>query len=119
MNQNIFTLHSYKRSGFSVNKRRYLVMREYILSTLRREGDVSIDALLDEASNEFKVGFDGGASWYVLVVKLDHEDRGVIKSTIVIISCPRATHKKNEKAKTRNGKYGGNCVGKIVRSYYW
>lgn len=80
MEQNIFTLHPNKRNGFCVDKHPYEVIRDYIISTLIRDGDVSLDDLLDEAKNEYKVGFDENVSWYVLIVKLDLEASWVINS---------------------------------------
>lgn len=75
----ILTLHPQGKHGVNVLKRRYEVIKDFILNTLKEKKKISFEALGDLATKELSQTFDGKVLWYVVTVKLDLEARGIIE----------------------------------------
>lgn len=76
--EKIMTLHPQGKKGVNILKRRYDVIRDYILKTVESEGEITYENLNDRAEKEIK-DFDGKINWYIVSVKLDLEARGIIE----------------------------------------
>ena len=76
--EKIMTLHPAGKSGVHILKRRYDVIRDYILKTIEQTGEISYQDLSDRAEEEIK-NFDGKIKWYIVSVKLDLEARQIIE----------------------------------------
>ena len=79
MTERVLTLHPEGKNGVSVDKQKYLVVREAILEVLRAAGEMTFKALTEDVRQELEGTFDGSISWYVTTVKLDLEARGEIE----------------------------------------
>ena len=77
--EKILTLHPKGKKGVNILKRRYDLIRAYVLQTIREEGDISFEALSDRTVKDLSETFDGKVLWYVVTVKLDLEARGIIE----------------------------------------
>lgn len=75
----ILTLHPQGKKGVNILKRRYDAIKDYILETLRKEGQITYQELDKRAVKDLKKTFDGKIGWYVVSVKLDLEARNVIE----------------------------------------
>ena len=73
------TFHPQGKSGVNLLKRRYDVIKAFILETVQAYGGISFDELTDLAVDELTDSFDGKVLWYVVTVKLDLEARGLIE----------------------------------------
>ena len=79
MEEKIMTLHPQGKSGVHILKRRYDVIKDFILDTVEKSGDISYGDLSDMAVEALAETFDGKVVWYVVSVKLDLEARGIIE----------------------------------------
>lgn len=91
--ERIMTLHPQGKKGVHILKTKYDFIKEYILKTTKKHGEISYQLLDDLAVKELEASFDGKVSWYIVSVKLDLEARGIIervpkKSPHEIRLCP-------------------------------
>ncbi len=77
--ERILTLHPAGKQGVNILKRRYDVVRTWILNTLKAQGTISFDALSDRAVEELPAKLDGKPLWYLVTVKQDLEARQLIE----------------------------------------
>ncbi len=75
----ILTLHPQGKKGVNILRRRYDVIRAFILKTIKKYEIISYEELNDLAVKELSESFDGKVPWYVVSVKLDLEARGIIE----------------------------------------
>ncbi len=78
-NTRIMTLHPQGKKGVHILKRRYDVIKEFIVSTIEQHGEISYQEVNDLAVEKLTDTFDGKVVWYVVSVKLDLEARGIIE----------------------------------------
>ena len=76
----ILTWHPTGKRGAYIPASDYTLVKNFILSVLKRE-EISITELIGLAKKELVERLVNDISWSVLVVKLDLEARGLIKST--------------------------------------
>ena len=79
MKEKVLTLHPQGKTGVNILKRRYDVIAEYILKTIKRRKAISYEELNELAVKDLSTTFDGKVSWYVVTVKLDLEARKIIE----------------------------------------
>lgn len=78
---NILTLHPEKKRGYSIPIDVYDEIKTFLIGILEKNREVLLNDLFDVAKNvQFSV-LDDDTSWYLLIVKLDLEARGVITCT--------------------------------------
>ena len=77
--ERILTLHPAGKKGVNILKRRYEIIKNYILKEITSAGEISYQALSDKAVNDLSETFDGKVVWYVVSVKLDLEARSIIE----------------------------------------
>jgi hypothetical protein len=75
----IMTLHPSGKQGVNILLRRYEVIKDFILSKLKKHSEMSFDELTDLAVKELSATFDGKVVWYMVTVKLDLETRKMIE----------------------------------------
>lgn len=75
----IMTLHPQGKKGVNILRRRYDVIKDYILETLAKEEQISYQELDRRAVKDLKEEFDGKVGWYIVSVKLDLEARGIVE----------------------------------------
>lgn len=73
------TLHPEGKQGVNILKRRYDVIKDFILKTLKSSKEISFEELTDEAVKSLNKTFDGKVVWYMVTVKLDLEARKLIE----------------------------------------
>ncbi len=73
------TLHPQGKKGVNILKRRYDVIHDYILKTIKKRKVISYEKLSDMAIRDLSETFDGKVVWYIVSVKLDLEARGIIE----------------------------------------
>ena len=78
MNERIMTLHPEGKQGVNIDKAKYDMMAEAIISALQDEQPVTFSALSRTVSRRLDGKFDGSITWYYTTVKLDLEARGKI-----------------------------------------
>lgn len=79
MKDTIRTLHPEKKQGVNISKEKYDIIRKAILSTLRKQKEMSFRNLSHAVEKEVNGTFEGSVTWYVTTVKLDLEARGELK----------------------------------------
>lgn len=77
--EKILTLHPEGKKGVNILKRRYDLIAEFIISTLRKKSEITFQNLTDLAEQKLANKFDGKITWYMVTVKLDLEARGIIE----------------------------------------
>ncbi|GAB1857697.1 hypothetical protein MHTCC0001_25340 [Flavobacteriaceae bacterium MHTCC 0001] len=77
--EKIMTLHPQGKAGVNILKRRYDVIKNFILDTVTSHGEITYEKVNDMAIEQLSNTFDGKVPWYVVTVKLDLEARGVIE----------------------------------------
>jgi len=77
--EKIMTLHPQGKKGVNILKRRYEVIKGFIMSTLKRNKEMTYQELNRLAVEELRSSFDGKVGWYVVSVKLDLEARNIIE----------------------------------------
>jgi hypothetical protein len=79
MDEKIMTLHPEEgKSGVNISKRKYDVIKETIVASLRAHGVMTFTGLNKDVHDKL-AHFDGSISWYVTTVKLDLEARHVVE----------------------------------------
>ena len=74
----ILTLHPDGKKGVNILRRRYDLIKDFILKTIKKEKEISYQDLNDLAESSLE-DFDGSVPWYIVSVKLDLEARGIIE----------------------------------------
>lgn len=77
--ERILTLHPKGKKGVNILKRRYDLIRTFIIETIQQKGQISYEALSDLAVEQLSSTFDGKVLWYIVSVKLDLEARSIIE----------------------------------------
>lgn len=75
----ILTLHPQGKKGTNILKRRYDVIKDFIIKTLKEHGEITYEKVNDLAVDKLSESFDGKVVWYIITVKLDLEARGIIE----------------------------------------
>ncbi len=79
MEEKIQTLHPQGKQGVNILKRRYDVIKDFILETVKKHGEITYEEVSDLAVKKLTPTFDGKVVWYVVTVKLDLEAREIIE----------------------------------------
>ena len=79
MKDMIRTLHPEKKQGVNINRGKYEIICETILSVLRTKKEMTFRDLTRAVEKEVNGNFEGSVMWYVTTVKLDLEARGLVK----------------------------------------
>jgi len=77
--EKILTLHPQGKKGTNILRRRYEVIKDFLLQKIVEHGEISYEELSDMAVAELSETFDGKVIWYVVTVKLDLEARQIIE----------------------------------------
>lgn len=77
--EKIRTLHPAGKQGVNILKRRYDMIKHYIVTTLKERKEISFSDLNKLAVKSLAKKFDGKVSWYIVTVKLDLEARKIIE----------------------------------------
>lgn len=77
--EKILTLHPKGKAGVNLVKRRYDIIRSFILDTITEKGEISFEVLTDLAIEKLTNSFYGKVIWYMVTVKLDLEARKLIE----------------------------------------
>jgi hypothetical protein len=77
--EKIMTLHPDGKRGVNILKRRYDVIKNFIIKTLKSRKEISFEELTDKAVIFLSKTFDGKVVWYMVTVKLDLEARKIIE----------------------------------------
>ena len=82
MEEKILTKHPQGKSGRRINKEKYEIIRNAILSSLKGK-ELTHAELMQAVRKRLKrsKGFSGSIPWYAETVKLDLEARKIIKRT--------------------------------------
>ena len=78
-NERILTLHPQGKAGVNILKRRYDVIKEFIIETIKEHKEITYQELSDLAIDKLSTSFDGKIVWYIVSVKLDLEARNIIE----------------------------------------
>jgi hypothetical protein len=68
-----------RRHDISMREEDYVVVRDFIYDTLRKEKEIMITDLLEKANNELYHKIEGDIGYALLSVKQDMESKGMIK----------------------------------------
>ena len=79
MEPKILTLHPEGKKGVNILQRRYDIIKNFILKTMKCNGEISYQELNYLAEKQLSATFDGKVVWYLVSVKLDLEARGIIQ----------------------------------------
>ena len=77
MTDRVLALHPSRPTTTRLRRDRYTAARRAILDAVRTHGPLTLDALVEAASDRLDPGL-GSLHWYVRTVKLDLEARGVL-----------------------------------------
>lgn len=77
--EKIMTLHPAGKKGVNILKRRYDVIKKFIIETIKEHKQISFEALSDLGVSTLSKSFDGKVLWYMVTVKLDLEARQIIE----------------------------------------
>ncbi|SDL22194.1 DUF6958 family protein [Kriegella aquimaris] len=75
----IMTLHPQGKTGVNILKRRYDIIRNFIIDTIKNHTEITYQNLTDLAVEKLSNSFDGKVVWYIVTVKLDLEARNIIE----------------------------------------
>lgn len=75
----IMTKHPQGKMGVHILKRRYDLIKEYLLAKIQEEEVPTYESLNDRAVSDLGGSCDGKVPWYVVSVKLDLEARRIIE----------------------------------------
>lgn len=75
----ILTKHPQGKKGVNILRRRYNMIKDFMVKTIKKHKEISYEDLNDLAVKELSDTFDGKVVWYVVTVKLDLEARGIIE----------------------------------------
>jgi hypothetical protein len=78
--EKILTKHPLGKSGKNIDRQKYEVIRETILSVLKNR-ELTHTELFEELRKRLENKFSGNVSWYGETVKLDLEARKMIERT--------------------------------------
>ena len=78
--EKILTRHPLGKSGKNIDRQKYEVIRETILSVLKNR-ELTHTELFEELRKRLENKFSGNVSWYGETVKLDLEARKMIERT--------------------------------------
>lgn len=67
------------KQGVRVDRTKYEVIEECIMSVLTRYGELAFQNLPAKVRTVLKEPFDGSIGWYTTTVKLDMERRGIVE----------------------------------------
>jgi hypothetical protein len=67
------------KQGVNIEKAKYDLVREAIVSSVREHGEITFKALTEDVDHRLAGRLDGSVPWYVVSVKLDLEARGIIR----------------------------------------
>ncbi len=79
MKDMVRTLHPEKKQGVNISREKYEIIRKAIISTLRKQKEMTFRNLSRAVAKEVDGTFDGSVTWYVTTVKLDLEARGEVR----------------------------------------
>lgn len=77
--EKIMTLHPQGKKGVNILRRRYDIIKNFIVDVISEHGEISFQELSDLAVERLEETFDGKVVWYIVTVKLDLEARGIIE----------------------------------------
>lgn len=77
--EKILTLHPEGKKGVNILKRRYDLIREFIIDTVKKRKEITFEELTELAEEELTNKFDGKIIWYMVTIKLDLEARKIIE----------------------------------------
>jgi len=77
--EKIMTLHPQGKKGGNILKRRYDVIKDFILDTITAHNEITYEKLDDLATEQLSSTFDGKVVWYIVSIKLDLEARNIIE----------------------------------------
>ena len=77
--EKIMTLHPQGKKGVNILKRRYDLISDFILKTIKKRNEISFEELADLAVDELSRCFNGKVVWCMVTVKLDLEARKIIE----------------------------------------
>lgn len=77
--ERIMTLHPNGKKGVNILKRRYDIIKDFILKTIEKNCETTYETIAEKAVDELTMTFDGKVVWYIVSVKLDLEARGIIE----------------------------------------
>lgn len=75
----IQTLHPSGKKGVNIDIIKYETIKDFIIHTLKSEGELTYEYVNNKAIKELETTFDGSVPWYVVTVKLDLEARNIIE----------------------------------------
>lgn len=78
-NKRILTLHPQGKTGVNILKKKYDVIKDFILETINAHNEITYQDLTDLAIEKLSASFDGKVVWYIVSVKLDLEARNIIE----------------------------------------
>jgi hypothetical protein len=67
-----------RKFGVSIFRDDYVAIRDFILSILKREKEITLTGLIERAHSDLAVKLSADIGWYVIHVKHDLESRDVI-----------------------------------------
>ncbi len=76
--ERVLTRHPEGKKGVNISKAKYVVIREAIMECLKSR-KLTYTELSRAVEEELSGRFEGSMRWYVEVVKLDLEARGIIE----------------------------------------
>ncbi len=69
--EKILTLHPQGKQGVNILKRRYDIIKDFILETIKGHKEITYQDLNELAVKKLTNTFDGKVGWYIVSVKLD------------------------------------------------
>jgi hypothetical protein len=78
--QKILTKHPLGKSGRNIDRQKYDVVKQALLSALHND-ELTHTELFQELNKRLKSKFSGNINWYGETVKLDLESRKIIERT--------------------------------------
>jgi hypothetical protein len=77
--EKILTLHPQSKKGVNILKRRYDIISDFIVKTIKKKKEITFAELKDIAEDTLANKFDGKITWYLVTIKLDLEARKIIE----------------------------------------
>lgn len=79
MTEKFFTVHPERKKGVNIDRGKYDMVREAILSAIKEHTVISFTNLMEEVGRRVDASSEGSIAWYTTSVKLDLEARGEIE----------------------------------------
>ncbi len=79
MSERIMTLHPEGKEGVNIEKRKYDLIKNAILASVKQRGEIPFKDLSAAVEANLPGTFEGSIGWYTTTVKLDLEARGLIE----------------------------------------